>query len=166
MYWSRRSGSRARAAWNTSSIFAQSSGFISVLFTDLTTQPGLRQSPIAHHRARRNFHHLSRLLDAQSAEEPHFDYLTLSAIKLGQGGERIVERHHFRGPRLGYQHRFIERDLLRPASALSIMAAAGVINQNASHHLRGYPEEVRAVLPPYAPLIDQSDKGLVDQRGC
>ena len=42
---------------------------------------------------------------------------------------------------------------------------ARMIDQNAPHHLRSDPEEMRAILPDDAILADKSDVCLVDQGG-
>ena len=44
------------------------------------------------------------------------------------------------------------------------MLAARVVHQDAPHHLRRDAEEVRAVLPLDAPLADQLEVRLVDER--
>ena len=40
---------------------------------------------------------------------------------------------------------------------------AGVVDEDAPHHLSGDPEKMRAVLPVLASLIDQTHVRLVDQ---
>ena len=40
-----------------------------------------------------------------------------------------------------------------------------MINQNPAHHLRGYAEEMSAVLPVHLSLIDKAQISLVDKRG-
>jgi hypothetical protein len=40
---------------------------------------------------------------------------------------------------------------------------SGVINQNPSHHLRGYSKKVCAILPRDAPLSNKSDVRLMNQ---
>src|SRR5690348_8777335 len=41
---------------------------------------------------------------------------------------------------------------------------AGVIDQNVTHYLRGYPEEMRPVLPLRLTVGDEADIGFIDER--
>ena len=50
------------------------------------------------------------------------------------------------------------------ASPLCVTPVACVINQDATHHLTCNADEVSPVLPFYIPLIDQPQKGFVNQR--
>jgi hypothetical protein len=43
------------------------------------------------------------------------------------------------------------------------MAGFGVIDQDAAHHARGKPEELRAISPVGGPLVDQPEVGLVHE---
>ena len=52
----------------------------------------------------------------------------------------------------------------RTRLALDRPAGAGVIHEDSPHGLPGDPEKVRPVLPSHAPLIDQLEIRLVDQR--
>jgi len=40
-----------------------------------------------------------------------------------------------------------------------------VVDKNAPHHVRGNRKEMRAVLPPDLPLVDQLEIRLVDEGG-
>src|SRR6185436_19211706 len=44
--------------------------------------------------------------------------------------------------------------------------ALGMVDQNAAHQLRGYREEVSAVLPLHLTLFDQPHISLINERGC
>src|SRR5438093_12323378 len=57
----------------------------------LPQQPQLRHFPVALHRIARNLQRLSRLIEAQAAEEPHLDHPTLSRIDRCERRERLVE---------------------------------------------------------------------------
>jgi hypothetical protein len=51
------------------------------------------------------------------------------------------------------------------ATALAGVPRAGAVHQNASHHLGRDREELRAVPPIRAMLIDETNVRLVDERG-
>ena len=52
-----------------------------------------------------------------------------------------------------------------PARAFGRAARARAVHENAPHHLRRDEEELRAILPHRALLIDQAEVDLVDQGG-
>ena len=58
---------------------------------------------------------------------------------------------------------FVQRYRTSAASAFGITATASMINENSAHHLRGYTEKMRAVLPMHIPLVDQSKKGFINK---
>ena len=58
----------------------------------------------------------------------------------------------------------IERQLNRTAPPFRPLIAVGMVYQNASHHLRGDPEEMRSTLP-VRPLIDEAQVGFIHKAG-
>ena len=57
----------------------------------------------------------------------------------------------------------LDRNLLGAGAALDPVAAAGIVDGDAPHHLRGERIELRAILPGDA-LIDEPEKRFVDER--
>ena len=55
-----------------------------------------------------------------------------------------------------------KRNLLELATSFRRLMAAGVVNQNASHHLGRYAEEGCSVFPIHLGLIDQSQVSFVN----
>jgi hypothetical protein len=51
-----------------------------------------------------------------------------------------------------------------PAALLGLVRA-GVVDEDAAHHLRGHADELRAVLPARAPLVNHQQVRLVDEGG-
>ena len=64
------------------------------------------------------------------------------------------------------QRGFFERNLDRAAAAFVACVSASVIDQDVSHHLGAYGEEVRAILPFESFLTREFQISLVDQSGC
>jgi hypothetical protein len=57
-----------------------------------------------------------------------------------------------------------ECDLLHRAAAFCGVLGARVVHENAPHHLRSHTEELRAVVPLGAALVDEPEIRLVDER--
>ena len=69
-------------------------------------------------------------------------------IDLRQRRQRFIERQQIDiGFGLGRRHRLVQRQFRRRTAAFLAVLMARVIDENAPHHLRRDPEEVRAVLP-------------------
>src|SRR5262249_36511670 len=77
--------------------------------------------------------------------------------------QRIVEGHEITGAIGADDRAGLERDMLDVAAALRI-AAARMVDEDAAHRLSRDGEEVGAVLPVHAPVVDQAHVRLVDQR--
>jgi hypothetical protein len=60
--------------------------------------------------------------------------------------------------------RVVQRDLLDATAALLGVLGARVIDENAPHGLGGDTEELRAVLPLGASLVDEPEVRFVDER--
>src|SRR5262249_32740181 len=56
-------------------------------------------------------------------------------------------------------------EAVRRRSSLGGLPAAGVVHEDPPHRLRRDPEEVSPVLPVDAPLIDETEVGLVHEGG-
>jgi hypothetical protein len=71
--------------------------------------------------------------------------------------------HQVRAARLVQSCRRLQRDTLAVAAPPQGPSRTGIVDQNAPHHLRGYRQKVRAVLPPDTAGVDQPQIGFVDQ---
>ena len=79
--------------------------------------------------------------------------------------QRLVDGEDVDLVRRAESEGIVERHLLQAASALGGRALARVVDEDASHQLRGDAEKMRAVLPAYVTLIDQLHERFVDERG-
>jgi hypothetical protein len=76
---------------------------------------------------------------------------------------RLVQRDHVDGRRLrDLAH--VDAELPRSPAALGGAAVARVVDEDAAHQARGQPQELRAVAPVHAALVDQAQVHLVHQR--
>src|SRR5919197_17488 len=126
-------------------------------------EPSLRHAPLAHHRSGRQLQGLCRFLDAQSAEETQLDNPAFPLVNGRQTSQRVVQRDQVCGLLLSDDCPLIERHLVRAPSPLSVLMTAGVIDEDASHQLRGDGEEVCTVLPVHVFLIDQPEIRFVNK---
>src|SRR5664279_6094744 len=72
---SRSSGGRTSADCSRLSTCLQRSASIGSPVRQFSVEPRLGGAPIAHHRYRRYFEHLSRFFHAEPAKKTHFDHL-------------------------------------------------------------------------------------------
>ena len=160
-------GSRSTAASNSSLTRAQRSpaGCIVVPSHDFPPQPRFRHSPFAFHRARRSIQHLADFFIRQATEEAQFDDLALARIEREEIFQRIVERDQINTPFRGRRERFVESKLVPAAPALFRAMGSGIVDEDATHDLRGDAEEVGAILPGGGALVDQPQIGFVDKAG-
>src|SRR5215207_6612199 len=159
-YSSRSAAPSCEAAWNSSSTRGQSSA----VTPDLPRQPCLRRAPVALDRDDRDAQHLGRLGGREPAEVAELDDARLARVELRQPHERLVQRDQLGRTLLADDGHLRERHLHGPAAALGAVTVARVVEQDASHDLRGDGEEVRAVLPVHALLVDEPEVRLVDER--
>ena len=111
---------------------------------------------------RGNLEHLGRFLQAEPAEEAHFDRAHFAGIESLQRVHGIVQGHQSRRLLSADQGRFVQGQVRHAASAFQI-AAPRVVHQNAAHQLRRNGEKMGAVLPLHAVVVHQPQVGFVDQ---
>ena len=105
--------------------------------------------------------HARDLLVVETAKVSQFNYLAASWISLGQALQCFVQTHQFT-PRVGSKCcHFLQRDLLRAATALRVRVTTRVIDQDAPHYLRRDREEVRTIRPVHILLINQANVGFI-----
>lgn len=78
--------------------------------------------------------------------------------------ERVIEREELARSWLGGADPIVQHHLHARAGTLGGLMFAGVIDEDATHHLRRYREEVRAILPGDAVLLHEPHEGLMHQR--
>jgi hypothetical protein len=129
-------------------------------------QPRDAGDEIAFHRGGRDADNRGNLVDLQSAEISHLENLRLPRVDRRKLRERGVEGQdvdvHAAVRILDVRERHRST---REALALGRLFLAGVIDQNATHHLRRDPEEMRAVFPVDTALRDQPKVRLVHDVG-
>ena len=134
------------------------------LTAQLSVQPDLRGAPVAPDGDRRNLEDYRRLLDREAAEKAHLDDLDLSGIDAGERVQGIIESDEVDGRVVAQDSGFVQRDVLDAASAFEVVPSSS-LHKNATHQLRRDGKEVRSILPSHPLIVDQSDIGLIDQRG-
>jgi hypothetical protein len=109
---------------------------------------------------------LRSLFDRQAGKEAQLDDAALLLIELGQTAQSVVERHQVQVALLRHGNGFVERKLAGVGAALGGVPVARVVHQDAADQLRRHAEEMCAVLPLHAALVDQLHPGFVDQGGA
>ena len=100
----------------------------------------------------------------KAAEKTQLDDPALLRVDGRETREHLVQREQIDIGRADKDDRVIERDGPLAGSALVGRMGARVIHENPAHRLGGDPEKMGPVLPADRTLIDQPDKGLVDER--
>src|SRR5712692_1205795 len=79
------------------------------LGSHFSSQPGFRESPIAHDRARRDLQNFGCLINAQPTKETQLNNLTLSLVNRSQVLQRFIERDHLRCSLVGQDRCLVQR---------------------------------------------------------
>ena len=103
------------------------------------------------------------LFEREPAEEPKLRNLRVARVECRQPRERRVEIQEIDIARMAPHVGFIEIEPVPSSRPLLHLPGAGVIDQDAAHQLGRHREEVRTVLPHGAPLIDETEIGLVHE---
>lgn len=126
-------------------------------------QPRTGESPLPFDRSGRNVQQLADFVRREAAEEFQLDDAALARIESRQTLERVVKRDHIDiGPGENV-HGDAERDALLEAAALGGDPIARVIDEDAPHHHCRESDELRAVPPVHALLVDEPEVRLVHQ---
>src|SRR5262249_14229881 len=131
---------------------------------ELPQQPHLRKPPVPHDGIGRDVQGRRRFLNAQAAEKPHLDHLTLPRINLRQRVQRIVERHEILLGLCCHYQRLIERHPLRATTSLLVIPRSSRVDEHAPHRARSHGKKVRAILPLNLVDVDQPKVSLVYER--
>jgi len=130
----------------------------------LPVQPNLGGAPVAPDRDRRDLEHLRRLVDGEAAEKAQFDDLGFSSVDARELVQSIIEGDEVDGRVVAHDGGFVQRDVLHTAPTFEIVPSRA-LHEDATHQLRRDGEEVRPILPPHPLVIDETNVGLVDERG-
>ena len=127
-------------------------------------EPCPRRLPVAHRRRERGAQHESGLFQRESAEEPQFGDPGFTLIERGKLVESVIEIEHVNVALRALSGVLGERHASPPPGPLRHLMGARTIDEDAPHHLGRHREELRAVLPDGAILIDQTKVDLVHER--
>ena len=111
-------------------------------------QPGAGGLPVALDGLGGDVEDVARFFEREAAEETQLCDPALARVERRQTFERHIEIQHVdaRGQR-DDAGRIIQRHACRLATALPRVTRPGAVHEDASHHLRGDGEKLRAVLP-------------------
>jgi hypothetical protein len=130
---------------------------------EFTVKPSLCHAPAPSHATDANSEYFGRFPLRKATEKAQFDNAALPRIQIGQSRQRLIEFDHLVFTLPHGHYALVETNLLMSTASLCGPMSAGVINQNASHHLGGYANEVRTILPFLIRLFYELDVGFVDQ---
>jgi len=150
--------------WNASTLYVVEVG-AGFEVGELGVKPGAGGSPFAFDGGGGDAHDFGHLVGGEATEEAEFDDLALARVEFFEFLEGIVEGdqgHFLLGEIIDG---FFEGELVGGAAALLGVVGAGVLDEDAAHQLGGDAEEMGAVFPIDAGLIDQLEVGLVDEGG-
>ena len=132
----------------------------------LAEQPCLRGAPVAADGIRGDSEYFGRLLEAESAEEPHLHHLHFAGIQRAETSERFVQRDEIDIRPAPQEQPFIKRDLSPVAAALLRLAFPSKVDEATSYQPGGDGEEMRPILPLDSTRVSQPEIGLVHELGC
>ena len=131
-------------------------------------QPKPRRRPFAFAVAARNLNHFCCLFDGKPTEKTQLDNLALAGIKCGKllhASSRAIRSRSVVFAIVRRLRGVIKRESNSIASAFRRRRFPGIVNQNLPHHLRGHRKEVGAIAQAHRIVANQSQIGLVHQRG-
>src|SRR5438128_3531374 len=113
-------------------------------------------------RDRRNPHDFGSLFDGQATEEAQLDTAAVVRFQGGEFFKRVIERDQLDFGLAVEAVGIAQRETTLAAAAFSRLPAARMINQDIANQMGGQSEELRAMLPVDALLLDQSQIDFVD----
>ena len=108
--------------------------------------------------------YFGRLLEAESAEEPHLHHVHFAGIQRAETSERFVQRDEIDIRLAPQDQALIKRDLSPVVAPLLRLAIPGKVDEDSSHQLCGDGKEMRPVLPLDSARVSQPEIGLVHER--
>ncbi len=108
---------------------------------------------------------MRHLRNGHTAEHLRFDDLSAARVERTEALQRIVERQHLERCGRPVASLVIERHTLDFGGALQRLMTPRVIDEDLPHGAAGNVEEVDAIGPGDAGLIDQLEPGVVNELG-
>jgi hypothetical protein len=105
-----------------------------------------------------------RFVDRQPTERPQLDNLGKAAIEPLESGQRVIKGQHRDFRYRGSRSDFPKRHPLRSIAPFRCRLSSRVVDENPSNDPRRHAKEVRPVLPINAPLFDEPQIRLVNER--
>src|SRR5215469_12487745 len=134
-------------------------------FLYLLKEPHARERPVALDGARSDAEDARHFLYGEATEVTHLDDLGLAGVELFEAREGFFEKQELGGALFGDSDSFIEVNANLLAATHGGVVLAGVIDEDAAHHVGGKADEVCVVLPLDVLLLGDSKVGLVDKGG-
>ena len=128
-------------------------------------KPGFGKTPMTFDSRRSYSQNVCRFFNREPAEVAQLNHARFLLVDRSQSLERVVERNQFCASLNRSINVFVKREFLKILATLFRIVFARMIHQQATHYLCGHSEEVSPVLPIHPRLIDESDIGLMNQRG-
>src|ERR1051325_9608125 len=110
-------------------------------------QPSAGKTPLAFDSSLRGVHQTRDFLNRKTRKEAQFNNSALSWVDLLQLLQTSVESQQLARLLWRKHEGLIQRDLLPGPAPFFSVPVAGMINQNATHHLGGSRKKVGAILP-------------------
>jgi len=127
-------------------------------------EPRAAGLPFPFDRRRRDAECLRGLAKGEAPEKPQLRHLRLSRIQRCQFRQGSIQIKDINIAWLALGQCIVERHASLPTGPLDHLPASRAVDENATHHHRGDPEELRPVLPGRVVLIDQPNVRLVHER--
>jgi hypothetical protein len=128
-------------------------------------QPAFRLRPIAPNGPRSKPKHLSSLFFRKPCEETTLHNFAESVIEQSQLRQRVVKSEQGVGTLLSHEHVVGETHALRRTPAFVGAIASRMVDENTTHRIRCYSEEMSPICPLSARLVDKLEICFVDQPG-
>jgi hypothetical protein len=129
-------------------------------------KPCTGSRPIPLHRSRSNFQYLRNLLQREPGKEAQFYNSALARVDFGETYKSIIEGEDINILSAGHHRRVLEGELADTAPAFRCAVAAGIVDKNLAHKLRGNGKEMSAALPLGTAHPDQAKVRLMHQRAA
>lgn len=128
-------------------------------------EPGAGVGPLAVGGSRRYAEHLSNLGKPQAREISELNHFGRLGLDLFEPMQRFIKSNNVLGRRRSLHLQGVKRLPFNVATALVGLPAAGMVDENSPHRLRGGREKVGAVLPTGINFANQAEICLMHQ-GC
>jgi hypothetical protein len=129
-------------------------------------EPALDELEFAIDGGLGDMHERGRLFRSAAKEVAQFNQLNFVGIDRGKLFESEIEVEEFRTADVDPGEVVGQGDALQAAATNLGLVAAGVVDQDETHHLGGKSIEVLAIFADSLTLVEQAQVKFVDQRSC